>query len=156
MSVLSLCIHLPNSIFSFHHWRHSECKHSSSPPHCLSLCVCATLLWNIVDIPAAACISATSTAAYDRPNVTDVTWFMNGSLTECQNKDRATRSRQGCPARSRGKLKSERERNLIIMHHWCESSTIKHSHDCSSRPDHKGELFLAFPTCYIWHLCFNN
>ena len=73
-----------------------------------------------------------------------------------KNKDRATRSRQGCPARSRGKLKSERERNLIIMHHWCESSTIKHSHDCSSRPDHKGELFLAFPTCYIWHLCFNN
>lgn len=28
-------------------------------------CLSATVLWNIVDIPAAACISPTSTAAYD-------------------------------------------------------------------------------------------
>lgn len=52
--------------------------------------------------------------------------------------------------RERGREKFNFHASLMLI------LTIKHSHVCSSRPNHRGELFLAFPICHIWHLCFNN
>lgn len=163
MTVFSSCIHLPNRSFSFHHWRHSECKHSSPPPHCLCLSLsvthCCETLWTFQQrlvfqqpprLRTTVRMSQMSFFFTRRDS-----WMAHSLSVKTRARHEVTSRLWSMKSgkikkRERGEEKFNFHASLMLI------LTIKHSHVCSSRPDHRGELFLAFSICHIWHLCFNN